>query len=785
MRKNGEVLTITQGLFIDHINEHIDNSKRIIFYKHNGHFGADYAITSCFKDIEVLSFKNLKNQTRKSFWFRILHIMAAVVTFVLNTTEKIDARTSIGTILTNMENIYLGIDKEKEYLKYLKIRKYPHKYGKIKFIVRVEDNDIQTDEDVNCLRLLCKLIQSGKIINTIVLISGDKISFMNLGIEKYKENIPLFQLSENDLKFIARRNNIEITEKTYNNIQLIIRFGLQFFLDNFIYFDDLSEIQEQTYDWFQRMDWIITQIIRRSNVTREEIYPLLEFASFFENYFSKIEIQKFNNNQLRADNLDVAQKLTIISQEKSSKFNIPTYFYKIDSFKYYFSNRYTKDLQPMPQHIFQFFREYYPFEYLPALKVLQIDSSLVDYRDIQSLVLCGYYYQKNEKGIADYKEFTCFTAKDSTANAIIGMYEYFGNRLKNEFFCIDIPNIIKKIRNNSFDSIATCASYVMLLQYMKENYEEVPLLNFTEILNSLRSKILDIKTDDNYGQYWQGHFKCQYIALALEDEHADDRTSRRFLNDIQKIRENESLSMFISTNHLRGFSRIDLLAFSLNNYNAGGILQNLYLSSEDSTVLKELARINYSSYLIENQKYDEAEKVLQKVDLDFLENINIDTYCGYLNNLYLVQLECKKITVKEYIVALENLLQKDISCSDKYIIINNLSTAYIKSGFNEAYGVKQLSEVLEKGNPYNRFYALHNLLAYYYSKNNITKFDDMYNSIFIPKLLRPDTTFFREKFSWMKGNMGKLEFNAFIKSPNVIASYNNLYIMSSIERWFE
>lgn len=785
MRKEGEILTITQGLFIDYINEHIDNSKRIIFYKHNGHFGSGYAIKSCFKGVEILPFKILKNRTRKSICFRILHIIAAMGTFILNTTEKIDARTSIGTILTNMENIYLGIDKEKEYLKYLRIRKYRHKYGKIKFVVRVEDNDIQTDEDVNCLRLLCKLIQSGKIINTILLISGDKISFMNLGIEKYKESIPLFQISENDLRFIAQRNNIEIIEKTYNSIQLITRFGLRFFLDNYMYFDDLSEIQEQTYDWLKRMDWIITQIIQRSNVAREEIYPLLEFASFFENNFSKIEIQKFNNNQLRAENLDVAHKLTIISREKSSKFIIPTYFYKIDSFKYYFSNRYTKDLQPMPEHIFHFFRKYYPFEYLPMLKVLQIDSSFVDYKNIQSLVLSGYYYQKNEKGIVDYKDYTCFTAKDSTANAIIGMYEYFRSRQQNEFFCIDILSIIKKIRNDSFDNIATCASYVMLLQYIKENYEQVPLINFTEVLNSFRSKILDIETDDNYGKYWQGHFKCQYIALALEDENADDRTSRRFLDDIQKSRENENLSMFISTNHLRGFSRIDLLAFSLNNNTADEILQNLYVSSENSTVLKELARINYSSYLIENQKYDEAEKVLQKVDLEFLENINIDTYCGYLNNLYLVQLECKKITAKEYIIALENLLQKDISCGDKYIIINNLSTAYIKSGFNETYGEKKLREILEKGNPYNRFYALHNLLAYYYTQNNRTKFDEIYSNIFIPKLLRPDTTFFHKKFEWMKEKMGILEFNAFVKSSNVIAGYNNLYLMSSIERWFE
>lgn len=780
-----EILTATQGKYIDYISEQEKKANRIIFYKHNGHFGAKYAILSRYKKIELLSFKELKEQHGKNLLFRVLHIFTAIIAFVAHERSEIDARTSITTILSNIENIYLGIDKEKEYLKYLQIKKYPHKYVKAKFVIHIVDNDIDSDEDLNCLRILCKLIQSGRINNTVLLISGEKINMLNLSEKNQPEHIPVFELTENDLRFIASRNNIKYSESIGQNINLVKTFGIQFFLDNFSYFKALSDVQDQTFDWIKKMDWIITQIIKTGDIDRKEIYPLLEFTSFFERNFSKIEVQNFNNNELDADKLEIAHELAILSKEKSTQYIIPTYFYKIDSFRYYFSKKYSNDLQPMPKYVYEYFREYYPFEYMPALRVLQINTSLVDYKEKQSLVICGYYYHKTEKGLLDYKDYMCFVPKDSISASIIEIYEFFRNGKQPEKFNVDIEKTIRSLQNDLLDNIATCAAYVILLQFLKENHNHFPQISFSNILTAFRSKIIEIDTQDNYGKYWQTHFKCQYIAFSLEDEEANARTSRRFMDDIQNLREDENFHMYVLENHLKGFSRIDLLAFSMGYNNAGEILHRLYSSTESSTILKELARINYSAYLIETEKYTEAEKILQKVDINFLENINIDTYCGYLNNLYLVQLKCNKIEIIEYTQLVKKLLQKDINCGDKYIIENNLSTAYLMSGANDNYAITQLMKVLENGNPYNSFFALHNLLAYYYSNNNTPKFNQIYNKISIPKLLKNDTTFFYKKFKWMKDNMGKKDFSAFKKDANVIACYNQLYLMSSIERWFE
>ena len=134
---------------------------------------------------------------------------------------------------------------------------------------------------------------------------------------------------------------------------------------------------------------------------------------------------------------------------------------------------------------------------------------------------------------------------------------------------------------------------------------------------------------------------------------------------------------------------------------------------------------------------------------------------------------------------MEELICKDISYSDKLIIENNLSVAYLKDKAYADKGIEKLREILGNGNPYNRFLAIHNLLSFYFTKNDEIKFNDIYSQIFFPKLLLSDKTFFLNKFKWMKENIGQVTFKDFNHSPRVTACYNELYLMSSIERWFE
>lgn len=785
MGKKGNSLSITQGQFIDYINANLKENNRIIFYKNKGHFGLDYAVSSHFKRAEIIRFDDLKNKKGRNLLFRILNIGSAIATCILNQTEIVDARVTVSTLLSNMENIYLGIDKEKEYLKYLNIRRIPYKYWKIRFVIRVEEKDIQSDQDMQCLKLLCKLIESGKINNTLLLVSGENLNALNFAQKMKQDHIPQFQLTEQDIEFFAFKNHLDSTETIGQNVELIQKFGIDFFLDHSNYFEALFKSTKNNYNWKKKMDWIIGRMIQDGDISPEELYPLLEFASFFEKYFSKLEIKNFRNNELGAENLGVASQLHIINEEKASRYVTPRYSFKLDSFKDYFSEKYYNDVEPLPKFIYQYFRENYPFEYNPALKLLSIPPEFVSYEEKQSLIIIGYYYQCNEKGYVRYEDFKKVAVEDTTAFCLINAYECFKRKLQDEPFVQFIHQAIRGLFSNSFDEIAICAGCVMLLQMLKENYILFPDIKFDDILSKFKSHILSIKDIDNYNKYWIGHFKCQYIALSLEDENTNDNTARKFLADIKRLREIESFSFYIRDNQLRGFTRIDLIAFSLGIDNAGKVIESLYNSAQDSTILKELARINYSAYLIENENYDMAERILKIRNLNFIENINIDTYGSYLNNLYVAQLYNHSINKKTFSAKLEELITEEVSYSDRFIIKNNLSVAFLLQKTREKEGEEQLKQILENGNPYSRFLAAHNLLSYYFTKNDCKNFMNVYEKIYIPKLLLADKTFFEKKFKWLKDNIGRASFEQFKPSSNVTPIYNNLYIMSSIERWFE
>lgn len=789
MKKKWKILTSTQAQLIDYINENINHSNRIIIYKHIGHFGLEYAILSRFKNVKILNLKQLKTKQGKNLLFRLLHIVIAIGAFILNKNKDTGMHTTITTILNNMENIYLEIDKEKEYLKYLHIKKLAHKNGKIKFFIRIEEKDIETEEDIQCFRLLSKLIESKRINNTILLISGEKINLLNLGIKKEEKKIPVFRLQESDLHVIAKENELTVTKTIGKNIDLIQKLGLQFFIDNYFYFDALSEIQVEKFDWIEKMDWLISQISKRNGISTQPLYSLLEFSSFFENCFSKLEIQNFNNNELDVQNLDIAKKMALVNQEKVSNYSVPTYFFSRNAFKVYFATKYIYDLEPIPRTIYLYFRNYYPFKYIPALNVLYIDSSFIDYKEKQSITIVGYYFQNYEKGVCNVSDFIRLTTKNSTASIVINMSEYFKFRSTNnisiENLSTEISSIINKLKNDTLDVIASCASYVIILQLLKEDYLMFSAIKFSEILRDFCSAILRIDSKDNYYKYWQMHFKCQYIALSLEDEITKKHTAKRFLNDIKKHRNEENFSAYISANSLRGFSRIDLLAYSLGYDNAGEILHELYLKSEDSTILKELARINYSAYLIENGQSFDSEKILKDGNISFLKNINIDTYCGYINNLYLAQLINKTLNINDFILTIEDILYKNINYNDKLIIQNNLAVAYLMDGKNKSKGIMLLNDNIEKGNVYNRFLAVHNLLSYYYTQNDSKKFNVLYDKICIPKLFLSDKTFFLNKLKWMKENIGHTAYENFKCSTSVPQCYNLLYLFSTIERWFE
>ena len=303
--------------FLRYINKELTAKKRVIVCNVNGHFGMNYAIYSCFKNAQILTYNDLNQKKRGFTVFRLLNVFFAVISLIINLFYKVDARTTVTTILDNLENIYLGIDKDNQFLKRLKIRKKHRRYTKLQFIVRINSRDITTAKDLRALKLLCSLITSGRINSAMLLVDREIPELYDIQEIVLNEETPCFELSENDLKLIADAHSLPLTYGCYMHVELTRQFGLQFFLDNYHYFDLLAGSQINTRDSFIKIDKLISFIMEEKRidaVSSKQLFYLLEFSSFFKDKFSKLEILKFRYNQLNADNLDYACDLTLLTR---------------------------------------------------------------------------------------------------------------------------------------------------------------------------------------------------------------------------------------------------------------------------------------------------------------------------------------------------------------------------------------------------------------------------------------------------------------------------------------
>ncbi len=783
-------LTATQNEFVDYINKKIKENNRIIFYKSDGHFGGEYALYRTFKKIEIFTLTELKNKKKNHIFFKILNGLAAVVSLIILKGKKIDPSNASKIFIENVENIYLGIDKKIEYLKYLQVKKFSRlKYKKPKNIIIVKDNDINCQDDIRCINLLKKYIINKKITKTLLLIVDNMESPLSIKNILTPKRIPNYSLTENDLINIAYNYNFEYVDGIYKNIDLIKKFGINFLIDNYSYFILLASKNINVDNYYNKLEWLINSIINEHNIVKEnseQLFKVLEFASFFEYSFSKLDISKYNNDELKSDNLTIAKDISFICELQN--LNLPKYYFDKDIFKKFFNKKYTYDLYPNPEEIYNYFVTNHPFSYIPLLKLIQIDNSITNYSNHLSLIVIAYYYNNEMRGLSNHQELMCFSSNDSLACKIISIYEEFKRREIGSFNTNIVTEIICLLKASSLNNIASCAAYCILLQVLKENYKVFSKFNFADILAQLKSNILKIKEDEanTYQLYWKLYFMGQYIAFSLEDEDTDMKSSRLFLNKINKMRNNINLTKFINDYNLRELDRIDLLAFSLGNENAKSILFDLYINSEKSTVIKELARINYSAILLEYKQYNEAEKILKRFDENFLLNINLDTYCAYLNNLYVSQLNNQSLSFHKFKSKMQELLEKKMSLNDQLVIENNLYAACLIYGNFREQETERLMKIIEIGNPYNKFFAVHNLLSYYYQQKDKLNFNKIYDMVEIPKLLKEDTTFFLTKFSLMKKDLYQqslLEKSAYSNSMSEI--YKDLFLFSSIERWFE
>lgn len=242
MEKVSVMLTKTQLSFLEYFKTKIAAGCKFIPYVEKGHFGKDFALKKEYKDIEIISFGELKKKNIKCrvLFFSILRILASGLEIIINCFSKNEINNSLTVIVENLENIYLGVSKNNEFIKYLNIRKNSQKKFRIKTVLKIDENDILDKEDLDCVKLILSLINQGDINNLIVLIS-DKVCDLLGNIVFLSEDIKTFELTGEDLNKILSNNyqsNLNITSPLMSVARTI---GIKFIIDNyklFLYLDE-------------------------------------------------------------------------------------------------------------------------------------------------------------------------------------------------------------------------------------------------------------------------------------------------------------------------------------------------------------------------------------------------------------------------------------------------------------------------------------------------------------------------------------------------------------------
>ncbi|MNN57893.1 hypothetical protein D3C81_1729070 [compost metagenome] len=130
------------------------------------------------------------------------------------------------------------------------------------------------------------------------------------------------------------------------------------------------------------------------------------------------------------------------------------------------------------------------------------------------------------------------------------------------------------------------------------------------------------------------------------------------------------------------------------------------------------------------------------------------------------------------------------------IIRNNAAAALLKNNHEKA--VEMLEYVINHGDSYHQFYALHNLLSLYFEAGDINNCNDTIVKIKAndDPLIQPFQSFFNDKFQTMlmlmkadltfaeKENRLLSIMNERYPSPGY-AYFKNLILYGGIERWFE
>jgi hypothetical protein len=664
-------------------------------------------------------------------------------------------------------------------------------YKKMTRIIIVEDYNKLSDKEFDLLKTISYFIQAKQLLNIGIIIQCSEeekwdTSLMDIPSEN-------FDITMEDLNFLTSN---EIIFKPYV-LQLAQKLGIPFFEK---YSDIIiRSIQASDEDYDTMLQKIVDKMLaishQQSQIDQGELDNFLKYCSLFINSFTKFDIEDvFDEKSLNFLNPALQAKVLDNQQED-------TYLFMEEAIKLFFYNRARREVpSQIVGKLYKHINKNYPYEYIYLAHLVEMFSR--DREEIISAYIVAYCYTKKEGLFQQRLQLLSAISKYSPEYRYLECIEMFRDHTSYEINMIKemVESLLNNAKLSSLTVLAKLCFYCSVAIYYYEHE-----LN-QSVLENLHNEIfvsLNQLNENNCNNlpYWKNEFNMNLILLTTVLKNPYSKAKRNAQKSIGKMIEYFELH---KEKEMKNYLKLLRLGNAIypEDIEKGMLFTEkaftLSMGKEDWVVDHELSKINYSYSLIYLGQYSKAFELLKAKPSIDLSLINQDTQLSFKNNYWVAGRLSNRFSLPRVIKEFNGLLKEagNSNSSDVMIIRNNAAAALLKNNHEKA--IEMLEYVISHGDSYHQFYALHNLLSFYFEAGDV----DNYNHTIIKikasddPLIQPFQSFFNDKFQIMlllmkeeltfteKENRLLYIMNERYPSPGY-AYFKNLILYGGIERWFE
>lgn len=703
---------------------------RIVKIEHSRAFYTD--ITSALQEMqvksEIISFSDLIDaEAQPASKSNLLFSLGSkVIRFITELSPVVALMNFLCNLALDSFGYYLKQSEVKQLKSQLHIKKKPGKYKKIKSTIVVSDVSALTLEQSKFLSFLSFLIEKRYITSTALLILSESsyVSEYNItGVQSYK------------ISFEAEDFEYYTQEKPQNPfwVEIIDKIGVEY----------INKIQKISEDSAMDKTEVIKEIIQLLIRSKGDEYDLkqidffLKVCSLLFEEFHLFDLQ-FLETEIPLKHLEMLPLSVKAKLLKGTDKN--TYFFTEIFFREYYQRFAELCLKEADYNIIlDYLKSKYPKQYVD----IAITSCFMPLNEFEQLsyFIVAYYYKKDQK-LKFQKTIVEFLAKTALGQAILKLEKY-----REQMGNFDVPEAEYAIQKaltliEKINSLQTEAKLCTLNYAADVAYEIVSEQNeLIRIFNLYLNFLTEIKIFSNPQERYVSYVLDAISFSTCIENYQVQKQTNRLVEWVNNISVNDI------DNQIR-FYKLGNLLYTFDSEKAIHFTRMAFEISENNIIRHEETRINYSVSLMGKGLYPQAYKILSLAKV-----MTPDYQKAYQNNIIIAGFLVGKYSALEIQNQFKNLILNDGNAltSDDCIILNNyISAQLLADCFKEVDVINNAGRIIQTGDKYHTFYAMHNLLLLYYLKKDKVNFIKLKSEIDIPYLMRKNKEIIEKKLQFME-----------------------------------